>query len=76
MNDKKARCYQIIDNQIHEEELELDSETESMGSNELKEQELWFMIEDVPIPFSCSTLMLPVDFQATKNKDRVANRGK
>lgn len=33
------------------------------------------MIEDLPIPFDCSVLMLSIDFQAIENKDGAVDLG-
>lgn len=61
MDGRRARCYWIIDNQVYEEESKTELEVEFVGSNDLEEQELYFMVGDMPIPFGYSTLTLPID---------------
>lgn len=70
-----SKCYHIIDNQVYEKEpaIELGAEAESLGSGELEEQTPCFMVGDMPIPFGCSMLTLPSDFQVTENKDEATN---
>lgn len=51
-----------MDNQAYKEEPELESKEKFVGSNKPEEWKPFFIIKDIPIPFSYSTLTLPIDF--------------
>lgn len=62
MDDRRVKCYHVINNHAYEEEPEPESKAKLVGSNDIEEQESCFMVG--PVPFDCSTLTLPIDFQA------------